>query len=72
VDHDWNLPIGYAFLTADELEGWERYINNVAFWARREAVRFEPHLFYKGQGMGISLSGASLLPLPQSRSSATP
>jgi hypothetical protein len=52
VDHDWNLPIGYVFLTADELRGWDRPILNVAFWVRGEAVRFQPHLFYQGKEVG--------------------
>jgi hypothetical protein len=52
VDHDWNLPIGYVFLTPDELKGWDRPILNVAFWVRGEAVRFQPHLFYQGKEVG--------------------
>ena len=52
IDHDWNLPIGYVFLTADELKGWERPGFNVAFWVRGEAVKFEPHLFYQGKEVG--------------------
>ena len=52
VDHDWNLPIGYVFLTADELKGWERPGFNVAFWVRGEAVKFDPHLFYQGKEVG--------------------
>jgi hypothetical protein len=52
VDHDWNLPVGYVFLTADDLKGWDRPILNVAFWVRGEAVRFDPHLFYQGKEVG--------------------
>ncbi len=52
VNHDWNLPVGYVFLTADELKGWDRPVLNVAFWVRGEAVRFEPHLFYQGKEVG--------------------
>jgi hypothetical protein len=52
VDHDWNLPIGYVFLTADELKGWDRPVLNVAFWVRGDAGRFEPHLFYQGKEVG--------------------
>ena len=52
VDHDWNLPIGYVFLTADELKGWERPGFNVAFWVRGEPVKFDPHLFYQGKEVG--------------------
>jgi hypothetical protein len=43
VDHDWNLPIGYAYLTADSVRGWDLPDFHVAFWVRGEAVRFEPH-----------------------------
>ena len=52
VDHDWNLPIGYVFLTRDDLKGWDFPAFNVAFWVRGEAVKFEPHLFYKGKEVG--------------------
>ena len=52
VDHDWNLPIAYVFLTPDDLNGMKRPILNVAFWVRGEAVRFEPHLFYQGKEVG--------------------
>jgi|ERR1035437_2349550 hypothetical protein len=52
VDQDWNLPIGYVFLTADDSAGWKRPTFNVAFWARGEAVRMEPHLFYQGKEVG--------------------
>ena len=52
VDHDWNLPIGYVFLTPDELRGWERPDFHVAFWVRGEAVNFKPHLFYQGKEVG--------------------
>ena len=52
VDHDWNLPIGYVFLTADNLAGWKRPNFQVAFWVRGEGVRMEPHLFYQGKEVG--------------------
>jgi hypothetical protein len=52
VDQDWNLPIGYAYLTPDDTRGWDRPTFNVAFWVRGEAVRFEPHLFYQGKEVG--------------------
>ena len=52
VDHDWNLPIGYVYYTADDLQGWKRPMLNVAFWVRGEAVRLDPHLFYKGAEVG--------------------
>lgn len=52
VDHDWNLPIGYVFYTPDSVYGWDYPSFNVAFWVRGEAVRFDPHLFYKGQEVG--------------------
>jgi hypothetical protein len=52
VDHDWNLPIGYVFLTADDLKGWDRPNFNVAFWVRGDAVNLQPHLFYQGKEVG--------------------
>ena len=52
VNHDWNLPIGYVFLTAEDLKGWDRPNFRVAFWVRGEAVRFEPHLFHQGKEVG--------------------
>src|SRR5687768_10057477 len=24
INHDWNMPIGYVYLTPDELKGWDR------------------------------------------------
>jgi hypothetical protein len=52
VDDDWNLPIAYAFLTQDDLKGWDRPIFNVAFWVRGDPTNFQPHLFYKGKEVG--------------------
>ncbi|MFN2493480.1 MAG: hypothetical protein ABR501_11425 [Pyrinomonadaceae bacterium] len=52
VDHDWNLPIGYVYLTADDLKGWDLPNFHVAFWVRGEAVRMEPHLFHQGKEVG--------------------
>lgn len=52
VDHDWNLPIGYVYLTPDDLTGWKRPKLNVSFWVRGEAVKFDPHLFYQGKEVG--------------------
>ncbi len=52
VDHDWNLPIGYVYLTPDDVRAWKLPGFNVAFWVRGEAVRFDPHLFYQGKEVG--------------------
>lgn len=52
VDHDWNLPIGYVYLTASDIYGWKMPDFHVAFWVRGEAVKFEPHLFYQGKEVG--------------------
>lgn len=52
VNDDWNLPIGYVYLTPDELKGWDRPGFNVAFWVRGEGTRIEPHLFYMGKEVG--------------------
>jgi len=52
VDHDWNLPIGYVYLTPSDVHGWKLPDFHVAFWVRGEAVRFDPHLFYQGKEVG--------------------
>jgi hypothetical protein len=52
VEHDWNLPIAYVYLTPDDLSGMKRPILNIAFWVRGEAVNFQPHLFYQGKEVG--------------------
>jgi hypothetical protein len=52
VDHDWNLPIGYVYLTPDDVHGWKLPRFNVSFWVRGEANRFDPHLFYQGKEVG--------------------
>jgi hypothetical protein len=52
VDHDWNLPIGYVYLTASDVYGWKMPDFHMAFWIRGEAGRFEPHLFYQGKEVG--------------------
>ena len=52
IDHDWNLPIAYVFLTPSDLKGWDYPDFHVAFWVRGEAVRMEPHLFYQGKEVG--------------------
>jgi len=59
VDHDWNLPIGYVFVTPDEVYGWKKTTLNVAFWARGEYQgNFQPHLFYQGKEVGkVSFEG---------------
>jgi len=59
VNHDWNLPIGYVFLTPDDVSGWKKTTLNVAFWARGEYHgSFQPHLFYQGKELGkVSFEG---------------
>jgi len=53
VNHDWNLPIAYIFLTsASGSAEWQRPYFNAAFWHRGETARFEPHLFYRGKEVG--------------------
>ena len=52
VDHDWNLPIGYVYLTADDIYGWKLPAFHIAFWVRGEAVKFDPHMFYQGKEIG--------------------
>jgi hypothetical protein len=59
VNHDWNLPIGYVFLTPDDVYGWKKTTLNVAFWTRGDYQgNFQPHLFYQGKEVGkISFEG---------------
>jgi len=52
VDHDWNLPIGYVYLQADDLKGWKMPSFHIAFWVRGDAYKFDPHLFYQGKEVG--------------------
>ena len=52
VNHDWNLPIGYVYLTPDDLRGWDRPGFNVAFWVRGDAYNFKPHVFHNGKEVG--------------------
>jgi hypothetical protein len=52
VDHDWNLPIGYVYLTPSDVFGWKMPDFHVAFWVRGDAYKFDPHLFYQGKEVG--------------------
>ena len=52
INHDWNMPIGYVYLTPDDLKGMERPDFRVAFWVRGDAYNFEPHLFHQGKEIG--------------------
>jgi hypothetical protein len=52
VDHDWNLPIGYVYLTPSDIYGWKFPDFHVAFWVRGDAYKFDPHLFYQGKEVG--------------------
>jgi len=59
VDHDWNLPIGYVYLTpADGSAGWKAPNLNVTFWAHAVTPLFEPHVFYQGKEVGKKFSGS--------------
>ena len=52
VNHDWNLPIGYVYLTPDDLKAWDRPGFNVSFWVRGDSYNFKPHLFHQGKEVG--------------------
>jgi hypothetical protein len=61
VDHDWNLPIGYVYLTANSVFEWRLPDFHVAFWIRGDAYKFDPHLFYQGKEVGQkSLDGTEV------------
>ena len=58
VNHDWNLPIGYVWLTPDSIRGWDLPDFHVAFWVRGDAYKFDPHVFYQGKEIGrINIDG---------------
>jgi hypothetical protein len=52
VDQDAFLPIGYVWMTPDDIHGWKRTKTNVAFWVRGEAYKMDPHIFYQGKSVG--------------------
>jgi len=52
VDDDWNLPIGYVYLTPDDLQGMKFPEFHMAFWVRGDPTNFQPHLFYQGKEVG--------------------
>jgi hypothetical protein len=58
TNHDWNMPIGYVWLSPDDLQGWNFPGFNVAFWVRGDQYKFDPHVFYQGKEIGrISIDG---------------
>jgi hypothetical protein len=58
INHDWNMPIGYVYLTPNDLDGWNRPDFHVAFWVRGDPYKFDPHVFYQGKEIGrISIDG---------------
>lgn len=58
INHDWNLPIGYVWLTPESIRGWDFPDFHVAFWVRGDSYRFDPHVFYQGKEIGrISIDG---------------
>jgi hypothetical protein len=57
VDQDWNLPIGYIYLTPGSVAGAQRPQFNAAFWYRGEQGALEPHLLYQGKEVGKIFMG---------------
>jgi hypothetical protein len=49
IDHDWTLPIGYVYLTANDVHGWKMPDFNITLWIRGESPNLDPHLFYQGK-----------------------
>jgi hypothetical protein len=61
VDQDWNLPIGYVYMTPDDVRGWKKTRVNVAFWVRGDPGLSVPHLFYQGKEVGkVFLDGQEI------------
>lgn len=61
VDHDWNLPIGYVWVTPNEVYGWKLTNLNMAFWVRGDPYKMEPHIFYQGKEIGkVFLDGTEV------------
>ena len=58
VDDDWNLPIGYVYLTSDDVNGMKLPGLNIAFWVRGDPTNFQPHLFYQGKEVGKIFYGS--------------
>ena len=52
VDQDWNLPIGYIYLTTGAQADAKHSQFNAAFWYRGEGGGFEPHLMLAGKEVG--------------------
>lgn len=52
VDDDFNLPIGYVYLTPDDVQGWDFPTFHAAFWVRGEPTNFQPHLFLGDKEVG--------------------
>ena len=52
IDHDWNLPIGYVYLTPSDVFGWKMPDFHISFWVRGDPYKFDPHLFYQGKEVG--------------------
>jgi hypothetical protein len=58
VDDDWNLPIGYLYLTQDDIRNWDLPRFHASFWVRGDDGSFEPHIFFNGKEVGkIAMQG---------------
>ncbi|HEY3102739.1 MAG TPA: hypothetical protein VGJ69_04060 [Pyrinomonadaceae bacterium] len=64
VDHDWTLPIGYVYLTPDDVYGWKKPGFNVTFWLRGEDTNTDPHLFYQGKDVSRMMWQGELVGKP--------
>ena len=53
VDHDWNLPIAYVYLVADDVYGMKYPTLGFSFWYRGEPHGApDPHVFHNGKEVG--------------------
>ena len=62
VDHDWTLPIGYAFVDVERDR--KKPVLNVSFWVRGRPYKIEPYLFYQGKEISRVMLNGMLMGTP--------
>lgn len=64
VDNDWNLPIGHIYYNMEEPD-YPTF--NVAFWLRGSTYVVQPHLFYQGKDISVSVTDGVQMGKPMCR-----